>query len=328
MVARLPMRSGGPSKRLVSESIPGPATESPVPPGNVSEEDRPGWGMGHGGGPFETVFLMSGNGVPPVGPLILQRWLWPVVWAAGSVMWIWLYRHRERMADLERKRQRESHLAVVGQASARLAHEIKNPLGAIRGAAQHAMKKPLSETQLDMLRLIEKETGRLEELARGVLDFARPYVLRPVNCNLGILIQDVLSGLMLQSPTPEVKLNGAEHPILLQCDPAAITQILQNLLDNAGAASRNAGTSEPVVVEVGQSSGDVLIRILDRGEGLSDEIREHLFEPFYSTKTKGYGLGLVVSRRLAEAHGGSLQLDPRDGGGCSAELRIPAKAAS
>ena len=276
-----------------------------------------------GGGPFDAVFLLPENGIPPVGPLILQRWLWPFAWVLGSVLWIWWFRHRERLSSLERDRQREAHLAAVGQATARLAHEIKNPLGAIRGAAQHVLGKPLNGAQQEMMRLIEQETGRLEDLARGILDFARPPVIRPTECDFGALLRDVRSMLLLRLPHPDILLEDLDEPLSLRCDPAAMTQILQNLLENARAASSVGPSTESVVVRVSRAEGFFRIRVLDRGEGLSEEARAHLFEPFFSTKTQGYGLGLVVSRRLAEAHGGTLTLEPREGGGCCAELRIP-----
>ena len=317
LVARLPLR-GGPGRGMGH----GPGMKHGQGRRIDADEARGGSPL-PGGGPFEAVFLLSENGVPPVGPLILQRWLWPLAWLAGSVMWIGLFRHRERLSELERDRQREAHLTAVGQATARLAHEIKNPLGAIRGAAQHVLGKPLSGTQQEMMRLIEQETGRLEDLARGILDFARPLAIRPADCDPGAMLRDIRSMQLLRSPHPEIILEGLEEPLSLRCDPAAMTQILQNLLENARAASGAGSTVEPLVVRVDRTDGFFRIRVLDRGEGLSDEARAHLFEPFFSTKIQGYGLGLVVSRRLAEAHGGTLRLEPREGGGCCAELRIP-----
>lgn len=363
MIARFPLRGSGPPRRLVNEvaTVTGSVCPDGQPGGIVESEVRgfgngrgngpgfgggPGRGQGRGpgagghgpggrfeadvdregspmpgGGPFEVVFLVSENGTPPVVPLVVQRWLWPLAWVVGTGLWIWLFRHRERLSALERDRQREAHLAVVGQATARLAHEIKNPLGAIRGAAQHVLARPLAPLQQEMIRMIEQETGRLEELTRGVLDFARPISIRPIECDLAAVMRNVRSLSMMRSPTPEIRLEGIPDTLTMRCDSSAVTQILVNLLENARAAS--GGGTEPIEIVYERLPKAYQISVLDRGEGLSEEARAHLFEPFFSTKPRGYGLGLVISKRLAEAHGGTLRLEPRGGGGCRAEFRIP-----
>jgi signal transduction histidine kinase len=171
-----------------------------------------------------------------------------------------------------------------------------------------------------MVRMIEQETGRLEELTRGILDFARPPSIRPTECDLSALLGNVRALMLARAPTPEIMIEGVSEGMTVRGDPAALTQILLNLLDNARSATPG---QEPISVVFERSANMATIAVLDRGEGLSAEAREHLFEPFFSTKVRGYGLGLAVSRRLAEAHGGGLELAPREGGGCRAELRLP-----
>ena len=221
------------------------------------------------------------------------------------------------MARLQQNLQKESHLAAIGKMSARLAHEIKNPLGAIRGMAQFLEKKladlPVLKT---MTSSIEKETFRLEELTRSILDFSKPAELSLVELSLNAIVSDAICLFQLQNANSNISLNMPEAPVKVSGDENAIRQILINLLKNAIDATEN---NAEILVEIEINNYAALIRVTNPGQ-LSTETVDHLFEPFYSTKTRGYGLGLPISMKLAQQMDCSLTLSNLDSGRVSAEL--------
>ncbi len=255
-----------------------------------------------------------------IAPLIYQKYLWPVVWLLLSLLWGIILINQSKLAELQQQLQKESHLAAIGKMSARLAHEIKNPLGAIRGMAQLLDKKLTEQAALrNMTQTIEKETFRLEELTRSILDFAKPAELKPTEMNFNTVVSDAVSLFALQNSSAKIETKLPEHPVFGLGDENAIRQILLNLLKNAIDAS-----PEDIPVSIGLSAGNsgLTIRIVNAGQ-LDDEVKEHLFEPFFSTKIRGYGLGLPICLKLARQLNGVLTLKNLDCEQVVAELYLP-----
>ncbi len=293
---------------------------SPEISGEPTAPSTVGTGVRPGGGPFEIAVIFARNEEDPAWGYAIQVWIWPTAWLLISGLWIWNLRVRARMEVIREEARREAHLAGVGRMTARLAHEIKNPLGAIRGAAQHLLSGfSTSDPKAALLKVVEDETRRLEDLTRGILDFSRPVQISPSPQSAGDLLKNILDRFATLRRIPAIPLIlPADLPTIV-CDPGALGQILENLFSNAFDADRE-GKVECVVLDRPEGT---LVRVEDRGTGISPEVESRLFEPFLSTKNRGYGLGLVISRRLAEAHGGSLVLHNREGGGCVAELMLP-----
>ncbi len=272
---------------------------------------------GYGGGPFELVFDFPEPREDIAAALHWQVWLWLVAWAAVSGLWLHAFSTWQRLSQIEQDRQREAHLAAVGRVTARLAHEIKNPLGAVRGMTQVLSERLRDQPELQQhLQLMESETTRLEKLARNILDFSRPAQVHPVICDLRSLLYEIKSYFLLSMPCTNVELKIGDSEIPAWLDPDGGRQILLNLLTNACEA---AGTDTLIEVSCRLAPAQVVVCVEDRGPGIDPAIRDTLFEPFVSTKSCGNGLGLAISRRLAERMGGSLTLVPREGGGCRAE---------
>ncbi len=279
----------------------------------------PGGGAGRGLGRPDVVLLYSDRSDTHVWPLYLQSHLWLGAWLLGSLLWCLVVEVAARAWQTHGERQRDAHLAAVGRMAARLSHEIKNPLGAIRGAVQHLQKSPAGQSAL--LALVEQETVRLEELTRGVLDFARPAVVQVVPIDLVPVVREVvLLARQATAPRPPISESLPDGAPVL-ADAHAVRQILTNLINNAVEASTDL---QPIEVVLRTERTRVHLAVTDRGEGMSEPARAQVFEPFFSTRPRGYGLGLAVSRRLAEAMAGTLDLRNRDGGGCIAELQLPA----
>ncbi|MCB9737238.1 MAG: PAS domain S-box protein [Deltaproteobacteria bacterium] len=224
----------------------------------------------------------------------------------------------------ERKRvesllvQKET-MAQLGTMAAVIAHEVKNPLAGISGAIQVISKRlPADSSEVRILGDIRERVLALNQSLTALLSFARPRVaqLRPVSTK-----EVVAHPMMVVTNDPryehvEVQLRGKDFTIV--ADPELLGQALLNLLINAVQANEERGT---VVVEVGQRERHVTLSVSDQGPGLPEGV--DVFQPFFTTKIAGTGLGLAVVRQTAEAHGGSVEIERLEGGGTRFSLVLP-----
>jgi two-component system sensor histidine kinase HydH len=236
--------------------------------------------------------------------------------AAGVLMLtaMFFWRASLRREAEERVMEERRRLSTLGEMSAILAHEIRNPLASLKGHAQLlAERTPPESPERGKVDRIVAEAHRLEAITTDLLDFVRtgPLDLQPVR--IEELLRKVVSEVGGGAVTVEA--SGAPERWLL--DPQRMDQVLHNLLRNAVEASP-AGA--PIEVKVAQEGNALTVAILDEGEGIPEESLERLFEPFFTTRTRGTGLGLAVARRIVELHGGTLTALIRPGGG--AEFRM------
>lgn len=269
---------------------------------------------------FNIVFIFPSSDADLIRPLVYQKWLWPLVWLVLSMLWGIIIVMQKRMIRYQLQMQKESNLAAIGEMSARLAHEIRNPLGAIRGIAQLLHKKMADSDEKSMVKTIEQETFRLDSLTGSILDFSRPPQCK------------VVLNKVEKCARAAVELFGSKHPkLIVHCDfpekeleamfdENALRQIMFNLLSNAADAADSVNGQ--VKVEIFESPAKVIIRIINEGGPISEGQLEQIFEPFVSSKAKGYGLGLPISRRLAESMGGRLSLSNGPDNTVVAELEL------
>ncbi|MEO0073585.1 MAG: ATP-binding protein [candidate division WOR-3 bacterium] len=229
-----------------------------------------------------------------------------------------------RIMALEQAAVRANTLALMGQMSATLAHEIRNPLAIIMAAAER-LRLHSDSASGNEARYIFEEAERLNHILTNhlALGSTRPRDIEPVN------IVELL-GEALASIEPETRRLGIKIETTLadlppvKANKLALRQSFLNILFNAiqaqpqGGLIRVSGT-----VETSARHRFVLIRIEDRGQGLADADRRRLFEPFYTTKEKGTGLGLYVVKRVIENHHGQVRLAPSPEGGTVVEVRLP-----
>jgi signal transduction histidine kinase len=185
--------------------------------------------------------------------------------------------------------------------------------------------------------VLDEETKRLESLLQSFLDFARPAPLEMKEVDLAAIIRQTVEFLAGRAERREIRIacRLPTAPVVAEADPVHFRQVLLNLLLNALDAVRNggqiwieAGTDEP-----GPSGADatgleerrVRIRVADNGCGLPAGERDRLYEPFFSTKETGLGLGLAVCRRIVQAHGGEIRESDREGGGAVFEVLLPGR---
>ncbi len=230
-----------------------------------------------------------------------------------------------RLRQTERDALRAEQLAWVGQMAAGLAHEVRNPLMAIKLLVQAAAERRGVFRGRD-LQVLEEEIVRLEQIVSGFLDFARPPRLDPRPVDVKELAQRAVDGVRARADLQAVavRVEADPGPAVASADANQVRQVLFNLLFNALDAQPDGGH---VTVRVGMArdpAGDpaVVVAVADGGPGLPPDLSERVFEPFVSTKESGMGLGLSICRRIAETHGGGLTAVSSQSG-TTFTLRLP-----
>ncbi|TVQ97219.1 MAG: PAS domain-containing protein [Deltaproteobacteria bacterium] len=231
---------------------------------------------------------------------------------------------------LEAQVRRQAQLAAVGQLSASIAHEVRNPLAAISGAVELLqMDESDSPREARLKRIVHREVTRLDRLVEDFLAYARPREPERRNVDPAELVESVIESLRAQGselPTLRVQDDRIDGSLrTLQVDPDLIRQVLWNLLRNAVQAAGSDGSVSVRVArgEAPPEAGDLVIAVEDSGPGLTPEARARIFEPFFTTREGGTGLGLATSLRLVAAHGGTLQVTEGALGGACFRVVLP-----
>lgn len=224
-------------------------------------------------------------------------------------------------AKMEEQMGLMSRMAEIGQMTATIAHELRNPMTAVRGAAQLLAQEPLSDEAADFLQIITEEVNRLNAIADEFLEFAKPLALSRRRVDLGRLASRTVRIFepFLTEHGVEARLRLAEKAEV-DADPARVEQILQNLIQNATQAMSNGGT---ITVSTGAKDGFGWFSVQDSGCGIPEAIKEQIFTPFFTTKVQGTGLGLSVVNKIVEAHGGTIALESNEGYGAEITVFLP-----
>jgi len=234
-----------------------------------------------------------------------------------AVAAIILWRRASREEALAARLSQSERLASLGTMSAVLAHEIKNPLAALKGNAQLVVESLAEEsrTRGQAERVVEAAV-RLQGLVQNLLDFARGGPIDRAEADPAELLF-----LAAEDAAPGATLNLDEAPASWSLDAIRIRQVLENLLRNAVQASNHEGVTASVGL-----SGDgrqLVYTVRDKGPGFPEGALESIFEPFFTTKTRGVGLGLAMARRVVAMHGGDITATNRPEGGAELRVSIP-----
>ncbi len=221
---------------------------------------------------------------------------------------------------MEASLRRQSHLASLGELSAGLAHEIRNPLAALSGAVQMLSAAPPSIEDARLLELVQRESAHLGKLVSDFLVFARPPPPALREGNLAELAAACCEGFEAVAAKKARAVARRFQPAPARFDPDQMRQVVDNLLRKALEAT-SPGGNIAVTIET-RGSASVLV-IDDDGPGVPPEALPHLFEPFFTTKEKGTGLGLALVARIVAAHGGSVDLEPKEGPGARFVVSLP-----
>jgi len=223
------------------------------------------------------------------------------------------------LADAQQELLRKQRLAVLGQLAGGVAHQLRNPLGAIQNAAAVLRHGPLEPAQADVLALIDEEVARADGTIRALLDYARVRPPQARKVTMVDLVEEVLD----HEQIPEaIALQIDASPALEATVDAAQVQIaLGNVVRNAVEAMPEGGRLNVRVREV---DGQVEVTIGDTGEGVRPEVVDSLFEPLVTTKADGSGLGLCTARNLIENQGGRIRYRRGRSGGARFVVELPA----
>lgn len=230
---------------------------------------------------------------------------------------------RARLEEAQAELLRQARLATLGELAAVIAHEVRNPLGAVFNALATLQRNPGcgTGTARELLDIIKAEADRLNRMVGALLELGRP----PPPCFAPVVVTALAAGAIevarsLTDASAEVRLVVPQPLPEARLDGHLVHQALSNLVCNALQAPQRRG---PVTVRVDLVAQDLRFAVIDDGVGVPPELAEQIFTPFFTTRAAGTGLGLAVVRSVAQAHQGSVTLEQTPGGGATFVLQLP-----
>lgn len=262
-----------------------------------------------------TAVRKSGEEFPVELALSHVEWYEKVTFTA-------IIRDLSRQKQLERKLLQSERLAAVGQAVAHVAHEIKSPLTIIGGFSRQIRGTLEDRKALQKLDVICGEVARLEKLVNNLGDFTKEYRLERRPANVNTVIRNVLHALGQIHPPGRYRFEAHLNPEIreIRCDPDKLKQVFMNVISNGLEAMEDGGC---ITVRTAPCARGVDIQITDEGEGIAEQDLLHIFEQFYTTRKRGSGLGLSISYKIVEAHGGEIWAVSEPGSGTTFFIRLP-----
>ncbi len=229
---------------------------------------------------------------------------------------------RQALEEAHQQLIRQERLAALGELAGSVAHEIRNPLGAMKNSVffLRLTQKFADEKALEHLDLIDRQVDRANGIITELLDYARQPAVRIERRAL----QEIVEGALAELPVPDsvsVDRHLETDPVIVEADPAQIERILTNLLSNAAEAMPEGGNLR---VECRRHDAEALVSVADTGVGIAGDDLRKIFEPLVTSKAKGIGLGLAVSQRYAQLHGGRIECESELGRGTTFRLILPA----
>jgi len=260
----------------------------------------------------------------------------PLLTAAGQQQGVVLImRDLTQVRKLEAAIHRADQMAMVGTMAAGLAHEIKNPLGGIKGAAQLLqMELEAGSELIEYPRVMIREAERINTIIEELLDLAKPRKPKIEQVNISQILDEIMllqkQALAERNISFQLNLDPSIPPTYADRD--LLIRLFLNLIKNAGEAVENGGE---IIIESridseyhlsgpgGRSVPLVMISIIDNGAGIPPQELERIFTPFFTTKTGGSGLGLAICQKIITDHGGYLKIVPRSEGGTEVKVSLP-----
>ena len=234
-----------------------------------------------------------------------------------------ILRDMSAIKEMEIQLERSRRMAALGKMAAGIAHEIRNPLGTLRGFAQFFGNQPdTSEESKDYSRLMISEIDRLNQTVSGLLQFSRPRDPEPEDIHIDKLFDKTVSMMAADFANKMIDLEiRGNRGIQLKADPDLLLQVLMNLIKNSINSISSSGGK--IILACRDDDHFATISVTDNGCGMSNEIREKMFDPFFTTIRSGTGLGLAVSHQIVEQHGGSFEVQTEPDAGTSISVHLP-----
>jgi len=254
-----------------------------------------------------------------------------LIWMVILMSWFIVEIINKQKAELLKARERlirSEQMATLGELAAGVAHEINNPIGIISAYSEYLLKNagktnPLSEDY----EVIHKEAMRCERIVSELLSFANPSVKEIAECDIRQLNDEVVKFLFHEKEEGRIQVEqqyASEVPMVL-ADPMQLKQALLNIYLNARQAIEGEGMIDVTIEPVGKDANFVRVGIADTGKGIDEDDLERVFEPFFTRKKGGTGLGLTITQRIIEAHQGRIAIQRRKPRGTLVEILLPRK---
>jgi len=233
-------------------------------------------------------------------------------------------RVRERTRELKEAQEKlikREKLAVLGQLAGTVSHELRNPLGAIRNSIYYLTKKnpDLDEKSKKHFRIMREAILRATNLTEELLDYTRSPKTNPTQLNLGDLLRNVLNKIKIPDNI-RLEIPMTDESLIIYADREQIQSIIRNIILNAIQAMRNGGE---LIINNGKRDNMVFIEITDTGDGMTQEIQKQSFEPLFTTRAKGTGLGLPLCKRYVELNNGNIEVRSIPGKGSTFTILLP-----
>ena len=223
--------------------------------------------------------------------------------------------------------RRSDRLAALGQLSAGLAHELRNPLGTIKASAEMLSRNVAAENEVarEMAGFIASEVDRANSLVTRFLQFARPLQLRLDNSDLAHMLDRAIAAVEREASGIAIYRNYAPEIPPFPFDAELMERVFYNLVLNAAQATAPGGA---VTVKMRAAAGTVEISVIDRGEGIDAKHLDSIFNPFFTTKPQGVGLGLAIVSKIVDEHGGKIAVESEPGKGSIFRVLLPMERAA
>jgi len=238
-----------------------------------------------------------------------------------------IFQDMSQIKDMEARLERSRRLAALGKMAAGIAHEIRNPLGTLKGFAQFFKDQAESDSESrEYADIMIGEVDRLNHIISALLQFARPREPEIKTVSAREIVEQAVRLLATdfnkQAIEPEII---GDDNVEFQADPDLILQVLINLIKNSLAASKPGGN---ITLTVMQEDDSLTLTVIDSGKGMTPEEKEKMFDPFFTTRKTGTGLGLAVSYQIIEQHNGRFEVESQPGEGTTIRIILPRKTQS
>ncbi len=246
-----------------------------------------------------------------------------------------LVKNMALIRELEERQRPADQLNKLGEIAMGMAHEIRNPLGGIRGSAQLLRQEIKNKSHQEYLDIVVSEVDRIDRMIKRMMNLTRPLNLKLKSTNIHKVLEEIL---VLEKDSLTRKKGRFEQIYdpslpLIEADEDQLKQVFLNLIKNAIEASRKGGriqiitrVSSGYAVKTASSpipQQNIVVEIIDSGEGMDEETRKKLFTPFHTTKKKGSGLGLPISLKIVKDHYGKIKITSEKGLGTTVQVFLP-----